>query len=61
MYKEGGAATTLSPLSNIIVLYDGDKGYQKDDKISNRAVVINIPQYAGGDFDKLQIFRIAYV
>lgn len=61
MYEEGGAATTLSPLSSIIVLYDGDEGYRKTDTISNRAVDITIPAYAGGDFDKLQIFRIAYV
>ena len=61
MYKEGGAATTLSPLSNIIVLYDGDKGYQTTDQISNKAVNVEIPRYAAGDFDKLQIYRIAYV
>ena len=60
MYREGGAATTLSPFSGIIVLYDGDKGYQTDDRMSNGAVDITIPAYSGESFDKLQIFRIAY-
>lgn len=61
MYTEGGAATTLSPLSNIITLYKGNEGYKYTDTETDKAIDITIPQYEGSDnFDKMQIFRVAY-
>ena len=61
LYKEGGAATTLSPLSQLITLYDGNKGYNNTIETSNKAVSIQIDEYTSSELNKIQIYRINYI
>lgn len=66
MYKMGGAATTLSPLSNIISLYRDEVSGYEPLKVSGKAVELtigimeeyNLPYE---ELDHIQIFRINYV
>lgn len=60
-YKLGGAATTLSPLSNIITLYEtSNKGFKEVDTNSGKAIDITIPQASVQELTHLQIYRINY-
>lgn len=61
-YKLGGAATQLSPLSNILALYKSqNEGYPFDEEHSNKAVDITIPDSPSPDWlNRIQIFRIVY-
>ena len=66
MYKMGGAATTLSPLSNIVSLYKDEISGYEPLKVSNKAVNITIgvmEQYSlpYDELDHIQVFRINYV
>lgn len=60
LFKEGGTATSISPLSNMIVLYDGDLGYDTTTTSSGKAVDITISQMANTNLDKMQVYRLAY-
>lgn len=60
LFKEGGASTSISPLSNMIVLYDGDKGFDTTTTSSGKAVDITISQKDSTDLDKMQVYRLAY-
>lgn len=64
LYKLGGATTTISPLSKLVVLYESDnRGYAKyNDNLYkiNRSVEVTIPRNTV-DAEYLQIYRIAYV
>ena len=64
LYKLGGATTTISSLSKLVVLYENDnRGYAKfKDNLYkiNRSVKITIPEN-NIDAEYLQIYRIAYV
>ena len=65
LYKYGGAATSISPLSKILSLYKSNnyEGYLPSG-ISERAVDINL-QYQQGEINpslnRIQIFRINYI
>lgn len=61
LYKEGGASTGLSPLSNIIVLYDGDKGYDNITEYTGKAVDVTIQKSSESEkFDYMQIYRLSF-
>lgn len=60
LYKEGGTATGLCPLSNIITLYDGEKGYRDTIEYSDKAVDIKIQPLQDTTLDHLQIYRLLY-
>lgn len=60
LYKQGGASTSLSPLSNIVTLYDGIKGYSNTIKNTSKAVTVTIANQASIVLNYLQIYRISY-
>lgn len=60
-YKEGGATTSIAPMSNVLSLYKSfNKGFAADDQQTNKAVDIVIPESPISILDKIQIFRIVY-
>lgn len=60
-YKLGGAATTLSPLSNIITLYEtSNKGFKETDTNSGKSIAVTIPQSNVQELTHIQIYRINY-
>jgi len=61
LFKVGGAATTLSPLSNVVsIRRNENKGYSQTET-SNKTVDISIDIPTGGGLDSIQIFRINYI
>lgn len=64
LYKNGGAATTISPLSKVITLYkSSNEGYSTDIKESNKSVKVEVQQNGSVSIpglDYMQIFRISY-
>ena len=64
LYKIGGATTTLSPTSKLVVLYkSGTQGYETPDENGNynisKTITVTIPENTT-DCEYLQIFRIQY-
>lgn len=64
-YKEGGTATTLSALSNIVTLYKkSNEGYTIEDQITDKAVDLDIIFNANDDIlielKNMQIYRLTY-
>lgn len=61
LYKLGGAATTLSPVGNIISLYkNGSEGYS-DKELTNKAVTVRINFDDVKSLNRIQLFRITYM
>ena len=60
LYKTGGAATTLSPLSATVAIKKDKGGYSYTEK-SDKAVDITIDMQRNPHLDHIQIFRITYV
>ena len=60
LFKTGGAATTLSPLSKTISLRKEDKGYSYTEK-TNKAIEVTIDVSNNSYLDQIQLFRINYV
>lgn len=64
LYKEGGTSTSISPLSNIIVLYDTNKpypsGYDTITEKSAQAVDLSVETNPDTSLNYMQVYRIAY-
>lgn len=60
LYKEGGAATGISPLSNIVTLYNDTKGYEQTSEYTNKAVDVKIQQQENTELNYIQLYRISY-
>lgn len=60
LYRLGGAATTLSPLSNVISLYKNNSEGYSDKEITNKATVVRIKFDNVKALDRIQLFRITY-
>lgn len=63
LYKLGGAATSLSMLSKPLTIYKNEgEGYRPDEKESNKAVQLNLPQMPSNlGLNMMQIYRISYI
>ena len=64
LYNIGGATTTLSPVSNLVVLYKSDtQGYETPDENGkytiNKSITVTLPENTT-DCEYVQIFRISY-
>lgn len=61
LFKTGGAATTLSPLSNVIsIRKTANQGYSTTET-SNKTVDITIDTSNVGGLDSIQIYRVNYI
>lgn len=60
LYKNGGAATTLSPVGNAVSIYKDKYNGYSDKEISNKSVNITIPLDHIQSVNRLQLFRISY-
>jgi len=60
LYKNGGAATTLSPVGNAVSIYKDKYNGYSDKEISNKSVSITIPLDHIQSVNRLQLFRISY-
>lgn len=61
LFKTGGAATTIAPLSKTLqLLKDDGKGYSYSE-ITNKAVKITVDTSSITNLDSIQIFRINYM
>lgn len=61
LYKRGGAATTLSPVGNILSLYKNDSEGYSDKELTNKAVTIRIYFDNLVGLNRIQLFRITYM
>lgn len=61
LYKMGGSATTIAPLSNTITIYQEDGGVDTSDSYINKSISVTIPQVNADQYEYMQVFRIAYV
>lgn len=64
LYNIGGATTTLSPVSNLVVLYKSDtQGYETPDENGkytiNKSITVTLPENTT-DCEYAQIYRISY-
>ena len=62
LYKRGGAATTLSPVGNVLSLYKSDSEGYSDKELTNKAITVRI--YFDNDtagLNRIQLFRITYM
>lgn len=60
LYKYGGSSTQSSPLSNIISLYKGNRGYAENEHTSS-SVKITIDGISSNYLDRIILYRISYV
>lgn len=62
-YKLGGAATSISPVSNVLALYrTPNEGYREsDEKTANAVDLVIPPKPAESELNYLQIYRISYI
>jgi len=62
LYKRGGAATTLSPVGNVLSLYKNDSEGYSDKELTNKAVTVRV-YFDGGTtgLNRIQLFRITYM
>jgi len=57
----GGAATSLSPLSNVVTIYKGpNEGYRTSDENTTKAVTLTFPQFSSESLNNMQVYRISY-
>lgn len=62
LYKRGGAATTLSPIGNVLSLYKSDSEGYSDKELTNKAVTVRIYFDNGTTgLNRIQLFRITYM
>ena len=62
LYKRGGAATTLSPVGNVLSLYKNDFEGYSDKELTNKAVTIRVYFDDGTTgLNRIQLFRITYM
>ena len=59
LYKQYGSQTNVAPLTAPISLYNGDKGF-KQNEYTNKSVELSL-SYQADTFDKIKVFRIAYI
>lgn len=61
-YKLGGAATQISPMSNVVTIYkSANEGYKEVDKTTSKSIKLTLPQVPKGSMDMMQIYRISYI
>ena len=62
LYKRGGAATTLSPVGNVLSLYKNNSEGYSDKELTNKAVTIRVYFDDGTTgLNRIQLFRITYM
>lgn len=61
LYKNGGAASSISTLSNVLSIYKTDKKGYSDKEISNKAVDIQINVHDIVGLNSIEIYRISYI
>jgi hypothetical protein len=61
LFKTGGAATTLSPLSNVISIRKTDNQGYSSTETSNKTVDITINTSNASGLDSIQIYRVNYI
>ena len=61
-YKLGGAATQISPMSNVVTIYKtANEGFTEVDKTTSKAVKLELPTVPQGSVNMMQIYRISYI
>ena len=61
LYKLGGAATTLSPVGNVLPLYKSTTEGYNDKEITDKAAIITVRLHNIVGLDRIQLFRITYM
>ena len=61
LYKLGGAATTLSPVGNVLSLYKNNSEGYSDKELTNKAVTVRINFDDVKSLNRIQLFRITYM
>lgn len=61
LYKLGGAATTLSPVGNVLSLYKSDTEGYTDKDVTDKAATIRVKFHGITGLDRIQLFRITYM
>ena len=61
-YKLGGAATQISPMSNVVTIYKtANEGFTEVDKTTSKSVKLELPVVPQGAMNMMQIYRISYI
>lgn len=61
-YKLGGAATQISPMSNVVTIYKtANEGFTEVDKTTSKSVKLELPTVPQGSMNMMQIYRISYI
>ena len=61
-YKLGGAATQISPMSNVVTIYKtANEGFTEVDKTTSKSVKLELPVAPQGSMNMMQIYRISYI
>lgn len=59
LYKQYGSQSNISPLTRPISLYNGDRGF-KQNEYTDKSISLTL-EYSSNFFNKIRIYRIAYV
>lgn len=59
LYKQYGAQSNISPLTKPISLYNGNRGFKQNES-TDKSIDLSL-SYSSDSFNKIRIYRIAYV
>lgn len=61
-YRLGGAATQISPMSNVVTIYKtSNEGYTETDNITSKSVMLTLPKAPLEVANMMQIYRVSYI
>ena len=61
-YRLGGAATQISPMSNVVTIYKtSNEGYTETDNTTSKSVMLTLPKAPLEVANMMQIYRVSYI